>query len=207
MVDFFLTHLNPLHNIYLMTMSETFGLLKQKCKEGFGDAVKSIFKNIFLSLIVLIASSLGFVLLLVRQHLGLTFEVSVLQILIILAVFIVIGLAVHWAIYRLRQRGTVSDYCSDVIYDVVWEWDSVLFQNVGKIELTPICPCCDYQLHYHDHPLHRDCTLMECEDCHWTTELQNDGNPIKPVIIKTIEQRIRSGDWMNAQKRLKELKK
>lgn len=207
MVDFFLTHLNPLHNIYLMTMSETFGLLKQKCKEGFGDAVKSIFKNIFLSLIVLIASSLGFVLLLVRQHLGLTFEVSVLQILIILAVFIVIVLAVHWAIYRLRQRGTVSDYCSDVIYDVVWEWDSVLFQNVGKIELTPICPCCDYQLHYHDHPLHRDCTLMECEDCHWTTELQNDGNPIKPVIIKTIEQRIRSGDWMNAQKRLKELKK
>ncbi|MGB2806649.1 MAG: hypothetical protein WBC22_02830 [Sedimentisphaerales bacterium] len=188
-------------------MSETFGLLKQKCKEGFGDAVKSIFKNIFLSLIVLIASSLGFVLLLVRQHLGLTFEVSVLQILIILAVFIVIVLAVHWAIYRLRQRGTVSDYCSDVIYDVVWEWDSVLFQNVGKIELTPICPCCDYQLHYHDHPLHRDCTLMECEDCHWTTELQNDGNPIKPVIIKTIEQRIRSGDWMNAQKRLKELKK
>jgi len=190
-----------------MSIAEKYEWLKQKCKESFGDAVKSIFKNIFTYLILMIVGILGFALLLVRQFLDHTFEVSVMQILIILAVFFVIVVVVHWTIYRLRQRVTLSGYCSDVIFEIVWEWDSVLYQEVGDISPIPICPSCAYQLRYYSHPVYKNCVKMECDYCHWTIDLQGGWNSIKVDLIKIIEQRIRSDDWKNAQKRLKKLKK
>jgi hypothetical protein len=206
-VDFFLTQLNGLNNIYLMSMAETFGRLKQKCKECFSDAINSIFKNIFTWLIVLIGCICLFVLILIRQFLDHTFELSAGQILVCSTVFCIIVVLVNWAIYQFRPRRTVSDYCSDVIYDIVWEWDSFQYGKVGNIEPIPICPACSYHLHYQDHPLQQDFTLIECEDCHWWTDLKGDYDSIKLRVIKIVEFRIRSDDWMNAQTRLKTLKK
>jgi hypothetical protein len=179
----------------------------QKCKESFGDAVKTIIKNIFISLIFLIASILVVALLLVRQSLDHTFEVSVMQILIILAVFFIIVVVVHWAIYWLRQRVTLSGYCRDVIYEIVWEWDSVYYNELDDIRPTPICPSCAYEVSHTIHPKYFDTVMMTCESCHWTTNLHGDWDSIKFEIIKVIEQRIRNNDWKTAQKRLKALKK
>jgi len=189
-------------------MVQKFEWLKQKCNEGFGDAVKTIIKNIFISLISLIISIFVVALLLVRQSLDHTCEVSVMQILIILAVFFIIVVVVHWAIYRFRQRVTLSGYCRDVIYDVVWEWDSIRFENIGDIHnLTPICPSCDYELCHSQHPKFSDQVMMTCESCNWTKNLQRDWDYIKSDIIRVIEQRIRNNDWKTAQKRLKALRK
>jgi len=188
-------------------MVQIFEWLMQKCKESFGDALKTIFKHIFISLIISIASILFVALLLVRKSLDHTFEVSVMQILIILAVFFIIIVFVHWAIYRLRQRVTLSGYCRDVIYDVVWEWDSVRLDTIGDIRPTPICPSCAYELCHFTHPKYSDYEMMTCESCHWTTDLQGKWDSIKFDIIKVIEQRIRNNDWKAAQKRLKALKK
>ena len=188
-------------------MVQIFEWLMQKCKESFGDAVKTIIKNIFISLIFLIASIFVVALLLVRHSLDHTFTVSVMQILIILAFFFIIIVVVHWAIYRLRQRVTISGYCRDVIYDVVWEWDSVPFDTFGDISPTPICPSCAYELSHSTHPKLSDTVMMTCESCHWTTNLQGNWDSIKFDIIKVIEQRIRNNDWKTAQKRLKALKK
>lgn len=188
-------------------MAETFGWFKRKVKEGFSGAIKSIFKNIFTWLIVLIGCIWLFVLMLVRQFLDLYFEVSVGQILICSAVFCIIVVLVNWAIYQIRPRRRISDYRSDVIHGIVWEWDSFQYEEVGDIEPVPICPDCSYQLHYQDHPLKQDCTLMECEDCHWWTELKSEYDSIKPHIIRIVKQRIRSDDWKDAQQRLNSLKK
>ncbi len=191
-----------------MSMVQIFEWLMQKCKESFGDAVKTFFKNIFIRFILGIFSVLIFAFLFVRQYLYHTFEVSVMQILIILAVISIIIVVVHWAIYRLRQRVTLSGYCRDVIYDIVWEWDSILFENIGDIcNLTPICPSCAYQLCHSAHPKFYDNVMMTCESCRWTTNLHGDWDSIKSDIIRVIEQRIRNNDWKTAQKRLKALKK
>jgi hypothetical protein len=155
-------------------MSYVYQMAHVKCKEGFDDAIKTIFKNIFIWLIFLIVGILGAALLLVRQSLDNTLEVSVMQISIFLAVFFVIVVVVHWAIYRLRQRMTLSDYCSDVIYDIVWEWDIVPSDTSGDISLTPICPSCAYELYHSRHPKYIDTVLMTCESCHWTTDMQGD---------------------------------
>lgn len=179
----------------------------QKCKEGFDDAVKAVFKNIFISLIFLIVGILGAALLLVRQSLDHTFDVSVMQILIIFAVLFIIVVVVHWAIYWLRQRMTLSDYCRDVIYDVVWEWEIVPSNTSGDICLTPICPSCAYELCHSRHPKYIDTVMMTCESCHWTTDMQGEWNSIKSDIIRVIEQRTRNKDWKNFRKRLKALKK
>ena len=200
---FFLTHLNYPNNICLMSIIQILKWLKQKCKESFGDAVK----NFFTRLIFLIVSILGVALLLVRKSLDHTFEVSVMQILIILAVFFIIVVVVHCAIYRLRQQVTLSGYCRDVIYDVVWEWDSVPLDTFGDIRPTPICPSCAYEVCHSQHPKYSNKVMMTCESCYWTTDLQGDWDSIKFDIIKVIEQRIRNNDWKTAQKRLKALKK
>ena len=189
-----------------MSIVQIFKCLMQKCKEIFGDAVKTIIKNIFISIILFIVSIPGVVLLLVHQSLDHTFEVSVMQILIILAVFFIIIVGVYLAIYRLRQRLTLSGYCRDVINDVVWEWDSVPFDTFGDIRPTPICPCCAFELCHSTHPKYLDTVMMTCESCRWTTDLQGDWNFIKSDIIRVIEQRIRNNDWKLARKRLKALK-
>jgi hypothetical protein len=190
-----------------MSVAETFGWLKQKCKEGFIDAINSILKNIFTWLIVLIGCICLFVLILIRQFLDHTFEVSAGQILLYSAVFCIIVVLVNWAIYQFRPRRTVSDYCSDVIYDIVWEWESLQYEEFGNIEPIPICPVCSYQLNCQDHPLQQDFILIECEGCHWWTELKGDYDSIKININKIVEHRMRSDDWKNAQQRIKELKK
>ena len=191
----------------MSTMAQIFEWLMQKCKESFGDAVKTIIKNIFISLISLIVIILGVALLLVRQSLDHTFEVSVMQILIILAVLFLIIVVVHWAIYWLRQRVKISDYCRDVIYNVIWEWDSVQLYTDDDIPPNPICPSCSYELCYSKHPKCSDTVMMTCESCNWTTNLQGDWDSIKSDIIRVIGQRIRNNDWKTAQRRIKALKK
>ncbi|MBN1806018.1 MAG: hypothetical protein JW837_12275 [Sedimentisphaerales bacterium] len=130
-----------------------------------------------------------------------------MQILIILALFFIIVIVVHWAIYRLRQRMTLSEYCSDVIYDIVWEWDTFPSDTSGDICLTPICPSCAYELHHSRHPKYIDTVMITCESCQWTTDIQGDWDSIKSDIIRVIEQRARNNDWKNAKKRLKALKR
>ena len=204
---FFLTYLNSPRNIRLMAIVKKIEWLMQKCKEGFGDAVKTVFKNFFTWLILVPVGIFAFFLIFVRQSLDHTFEVSVMQILIILAVFLIIIVVVHWAIYRLRKRVTLSGYCRDVIYDVVWEWDSVQLDTSGDIRPNPICPSCAYEVCHSSHPKYSNYVMMTCESCHWTTDLQGDWDSIKSDIIRVIEQRIRNNDWKTAQKRLKALKK
>ena len=187
-----------------MSIVQKFEWLMQKCKEGFGDAVKTVFKNIFTWLIFVTVSIFGFFLIFVRQYLDHTFNVSIMQILIILVVFFVIVGVVHWVIYRLRRRLTPSRYCRDVIYDVVWEWDSVIFENVGDIrDLTPICPLCAYEVSHTIHPKYFDHVMMTCHSCYWTEDLQGDWDSIKSDVIRVIKQRIRNNDFKIAKKRLK----
>jgi len=120
---------------------------------------------------------------------------------------LLVGLVVHLVIYRLLQRMTLSDYCQDVIYDIVWEWDVDPINTSGDISLTPICPSCAYELFHSQHPQYIDTVMVTCESCHWTTDMQGVWNNITADIIRVIDQRTRNNDWKNAKKRLKALKK
>lgn len=188
--------------------------MRQKCKEGFGDAVKSLFKNVFTWILVVILTGFGAFLLFVRKLLDneLTFTLTVRQVICIVLGFTVAVVVLHLIIYLLRRRRTPANYCSDVIDDIIWQWVMERRQT-GFVAtyLIPLCPKDECQIElrvsYYANDENRVRTLLECP--RGDTLLDRPGHPdsMYKSLRTEIERRIRTGEYAKARARIKAHKK
>jgi hypothetical protein len=81
-------------------------------------------------------------------------------------------------------------YKKDKIHSFYWKWEWQFNKNSLKwnvIEIKPLCPKCDTQMHY-DYSTFYDSYTVNCPRCQYQTNQMPNYNDIEVLIIDNIDR-------------------
>ena len=193
--------------------------LIQKCREGFGEAVKSLFKNAFMWSFVVFFGLLGTIYLVARNQLGykVTLAFTVGQAILVTFCLALLVIFLHVIIRLVRRRRTSANYCSDVIGGIIWEWDAEFDILSPENFLIPLCPKCQCELDISEgwtpekrliefegvegsHILE---TILKCPLCGFKYWKNGEKPAVLSFVVREIERRTRTGEYTKAIRKQK----
>ncbi len=102
-----------------------------------------------------------------------------------------------------KKTKTLSDYDRDEVSGFVWEWSNSTLGLPRRF--TPLCPKCLAELLFVADG--SDKTHYRCISCGFKKNCNMDHDVLLKFVEIEIDKRIRTGDWKNAENRVKAIKK
>ena len=99
------------------------------------------------------------------------------------------------------KRNWMSDYYRDEVNGLVWDNVQVRTGESPPANLTPLCPIC-----WADLPTSDSTNKYECVSCGFMKEYNYFHRDVLTLVKIEINKRIRTGDWKEAKKRIREIK-